>query len=171
MEKPNSINLGRGSHLVRRLANGLGVATVLGLLAGVAALASTNRQVVVDPITGRALFGFDPVAYFVDRTARTGSETFAGTWAGATWHFVNVGNMKAFLDAPQAYAPQFGGYGALSVARGLTTAGRPVIFEIHEDRLYLFYSETNRHIWLKSPDEFIAAANDRWPDVKRRLTR
>ena len=132
---------------------------------------STNRQIIVDPATGIALYGFDPVAYFVDGKARSGKAEFERRWAGASWRFVNKGNMKAFFDAPVIYCPRYGGYGALSVARGLTTAGKPVFFELYEGKLYFFYSQTNRHIWLSAPRDYIARADGKWASVKQRLTR
>jgi len=133
--------------------------------------ASTNRQIVIDPATGMALYGFDPVSYFVTGEARTGKPEFERRWSGVTWRFVNPGNMQAFFDAPAIYCPRYGGYGALSVARGLTTPGKPVFFAMHEGKLYFFYSRANRHIWLESPDIYIEEANRNWTKVKQKLAR
>lgn len=133
--------------------------------------ASTNRQIVIDPATGMALYGFDPVSYFVTGKAQEGKPEFERRWAGVTWRFVNPGNMQAFFDAPTIYCPRYGGYGALSVARGLTTPGKPVFFVLREDKLYFFYSRANRHIWLESPDIYIEEANRHWVQVKKKLAR
>jgi len=133
--------------------------------------ASTNRQIVIDPATGTALYGFDPVSYFVTGKAQVGKPEFERRWSGVTWRFVNPGNMQAFFDAPAIYCPRYGGYGALSVARGLTTPGKPVFFAMHEGKLYFFYSRANRHIWLESPDIYIEEANRNWTKVKQQLAR
>lgn len=133
--------------------------------------ASTNRQIVIDPATGMALYGYDPVSYFVTGEAREGKPEFERRWAGVTWRFVNPGNMQAFFDAPTIYCPRYGGYGALSVARGLTTPGKPVFFTLHEGKLYFFYSRANRHIWLETPGAYIEEANRNWTNVKQQLAR
>ena len=134
------------------------------------AFASTTRQIVIDPATGIALYGYDPVAFFVDRKPRTGKPEFERRWGGVAWRFVNKGNMKAFLDAPNIYCPRYGGYGALSVAKGLTTNGKPVFFALHKGKLYFFYSPANRHIWLENPDTYILKANQNWEKVRHKLS-
>lgn len=131
---------------------------------------STNRQIVVDPATGMALYGYDPVAYFVTGDAREGKAEFERRWGGAAWRFVNPGNMQAFFDAPAIYCPRYGGYGALSVAKGLTTPGKPVFFAVHGGKLYFFYSRANRHIWLEAPETYIEEANRHWKTVKQQLS-
>ena len=134
-------------------------------------LGSTNREIVVDPATGVALYGFDPVAYFVDGKALQGDDAFERRWSGASWRFLNRGNMQAFFDAPAIYCPRYGGDGALSVSRGLTTAGKPVFFEIYDGKLYFFYSHANRLIWLNNPKIYIAEANKKWQNVKSTLSK
>lgn len=141
--------------------------TLFSTLASVQA--STNRQIVIDPATGMALYGFDPVSYFVTGEARVGKPEFERRWSGVTWRFMNTGNMQAFFDAPAIYCPRYGGYGALSVARGLTTPGKPVFFAMREGKLYFFYSRANRHIWLESPEIYIEEANRNWAKVKQQL--
>lgn len=131
-----------------------------------AARAGANRQVVADPRTGLALYGFDPLTYLVDGKARQGKPDYEESWAGVTWRFVNIGNQKAFADAPDFYCPRYGGYDALGITRGLATAGKPVIFEVHKNRVYLFYSHANRHVWLDARDAHIARADQRWSKVR-----
>jgi len=150
---------------------GVSILLILCLLASVprAAFGSANPQIVVDPTTGLALYGYDPVAYFVDGQANAGDEEFEKSWGGVAWRFVNIGNLKAFIDAPDVYCPRYGGYGALSVARGLTTPGKPVFFELYGGKLYFFYSQANRHIWLDDPEAYIAQADMNWTAVKQQL--
>lgn len=153
-------------------AAGAALAALVAVLAAApAAAASAWQPVVVDPATGLAIYGYDPVAYFVDGTAQPGKPEHEALWQGATWRFVNQGNMAAFLDHPEVYGPAFGGYGALSVARGLTTAGKPIYFALHKGRLYFFYSTANRHIWLESPDAFVEQASRNWRTLKEKLVR
>jgi YHS domain-containing protein len=153
-------------------AAGAALAALAAVLAVAPVLSrSAYPPLVVDPATGLAIFGYDPVAYFVDGEARPGDPKHEAVWQGATWRFVNTGNRAAFLDHPEVYSPAYGGYGALSVARGLTTAGKPVHFALHEGTLYFFYSTVNRHIWLDSPGAFVEQASRNWRTLAQRLVR
>src|SRR5258708_37287663 len=71
--------------------------------------AATTELVISDPLTGIALYGFDPVAYFVDGEAREGSAGFELKHAGLVWRFLNEGNRAAFAERPGGYMPRFGG--------------------------------------------------------------
>ena len=110
-------------------------------------------------------------AYFVDGRARPGKPEYERRWAGAAWRFVNSGNMEAFFDAPSVYAPRYGGYGALSIARGLSTQGKPVFFELRDGMLYFFYSPANRHIWRSAPATYVEQADRKWETMRKKLVR
>ena len=56
-----------------------------------------------------AIGGYDPVAYFLDGQPHRGVEDFQFDWARATWLFGSEGNLVAFKDRPDVYAPVFGG--------------------------------------------------------------
>jgi hypothetical protein len=102
--------------------------------------AATTERVVVDPRTGLAIHGFDPVAYFTDAVPSAGREELEVAYAGAVWRFRNAGNRIAFAHDPGIYMPQFGGYDPIVLARGLATPGHPQLWYIDENRLYLFRS-------------------------------
>ncbi|MEX0753288.1 MAG: YHS domain-containing (seleno)protein [Xanthobacteraceae bacterium] len=151
----------------------LGLGTVLLLMAGPPFLrpaqASTTERVVVDPHRGLALNGFDPVAYFSDGKAMMGRGEFEYRFAGAIWRFRNEGNRAAFMKDPEIYAPAFGGYDPVAVARGVAAAGHPQIWTIIGERLYLFYSPDAREAFSASPEGMTAAAERKWPAVLRSL--
>lgn len=144
----------------------------VGILAGLAVLAASlgaapaparaDARIVVDPLTGFAAAGYDPVAYFADRVARPGSAKFEIMWQGAAWRFANEGNQAAFLADPDVYAPAFGGHCAVAVSRGYMAEGNPDIWEVHEGRLYFFHSEVNRQVFLRDPMAIAAASDARW---------
>jgi hypothetical protein len=146
---------------------------VLGLvlLAGgsLPLLAATTERIVVDWRTGLAIHGFDPVAYFTDRKPLLGRPDLEYPFAGAVWRFHNVGNRAAFSDRPDIYAPRFGGYDPLAVARGVATPGHPLLWLIREDRLYLFHSAENRDAFAANASAAIRAADANWPKVEREL--
>ncbi len=70
---------------------------------------STAPGVLADPLSARALFGFDAVSYFIDGSPRTGHAELVYRWRGADWHFVNRENLERFRAAPELYAPQLAG--------------------------------------------------------------
>ena len=131
----------------------------------------TTERVVIDPMTGLALKGFDPVSYFIDREPRPGLPAFEIAHAGAYWRFANEGNLAAFRAHPETYMPQFGGYGALSIARGSTAPGNPAVWAVRDKRLYLFYSPTSRAIWLMEPERFARDGAAAWPALENTLAR
>ena len=144
---------------------------VLPLMPHDDATASTNRRIVIDPFTGLAIHGFDPVAYFVNGKALQGEPQYEALWQGVTWRFINSGNKAAFLDAPEVYGPRYGGYGVVSLARGKTAAGKPVYFALHKGKLYFFYSPSMLHIWRNDPDGFIEQAERNWDSLRKKLAR
>lgn len=136
---------------------------------GMAFAQATTERVVVNRFTGLAISGFDPVAYFTDASALRGDERFEAVQDGAVWRFCNEGNRAAFVGHPDVYAPQFGGHDPVDVARGTVVQGLPQIFAIHDQRLYLFASETSRTAFAAEPDGFIRSARQRWPKLKAGL--
>ncbi|MCC2113236.1 MAG: hypothetical protein KDJ16_14470 [Hyphomicrobiales bacterium] len=151
------------------------IAAVIAALMSIAAMpanaTATTERIVVDPQTGVAIGGYDPVAYFTDGRARRGEDRYALEWAGAIWLFANEGNRAVFRAAPEVYAPRYGGYGALTVSRGYAARGEPTLWRIYEDRLYLFFSVANRVAWEFTPDSAIADADKNWPELIKRLAR
>ncbi len=110
-------------------------------------LANSARLVtdmVVDPLTGVALNGFDPVSYFTDEEPMRGSADFEMFWRGVPWYFASEANLEIFSKSPDVYAPLYGGHGAMSLARGFLSDGNPMIYKVLDKRLYLFYSFSNR---------------------------
>jgi hypothetical protein len=144
-------------------------AFLAGLVFAPQSRAATTELVVSDPLTGIALYGFDPVAYFVDGEARQGLAGFELKHAGLVWRFRNEGNRAAFAERPGDYKPRFGGYDPLGIARGVAASGYPSLFVIHDNKLVLFISEENRKIFLASPNETLDAAEAVWPKVARKL--
>jgi YHS domain-containing protein len=138
-------------------------------VSGMALAQATTERVVVNRFTGLAISGFDPVAYFTDTSAARGDERFEAVRDGAVWRFRNEGNRAAFVSHPEVYAPQFGGYDPIDVARGKVVQGLPQLWTIHEKRLYLFASETSRTAFAADPEGFANSAQRRWPKLKLEL--
>jgi hypothetical protein len=133
------------------------------------AFGATTERLVVDRFTGLAIDGFDPVAYFTDAQPMRGLPDFEASEAGAVWRFRNEGDRASFLEHPEVYGPQFGGYDPVGVARGVSVAGKPMIWAIADERLYLFDLEANRDAFTADPAHYLDAAQERWPELERLL--
>jgi hypothetical protein len=131
--------------------------------------AATTERVVVDRHNGLAIAGFDPVAYFTDKQPVRGRPEVEAFEGGVVWRFCNAGNRDYFLARPDIYAPQFGGYDPVDVARGVTVAGNVQVWLIAGQRLYLFAHEDNRDAFTADPARFLVKANQRWPTLREQL--
>ena len=131
--------------------------------------AATDNQLTVNPDTGLAISGFDPVSYFTDGKAQFGRPEFELNKDGAVWRFSNEGNRGAFDLNPEVYAPRFGGYDPVAIGRDRSVRGHPLFWAVVGQRLYLFYSEKTRLAFLADPGRIIATAERKWPDVSRAI--
>lgn len=140
-----------------------------GVVGALFAHASTTERVVVDPQSGLALYGFDPVSYFTEGQPVPGVAEFEYRHAGVSWRFRNEGNRAAFATNPEIYTPRFGGYDPLGVARGVATPGHPQVWVRRDDRIYLFHKAETRAAFVADPHAAVAAAEGRWPQVLKDL--
>lgn len=159
-----------------RLPRALVLAASAVLLAAGAVLptpraAAMTDRIVVDPNTGLAISGFDPVAYFVDHLPRLGRSGLELDYADTVWRFDNIGNRAAFAAHPEVYMPQFGGYDPIAIVRGAGTPGHPLIWLVSGQRLYLFYSVETRDAFAANPERAFVEAERAWPRVRHGLAR
>lgn len=129
-----------------------------------------TERVVVNRHSGLAIDGFDPVAYFTDAEAAKGQPEIEATMGGAVWRFRNEANRAVFLAHPEIYAPRFGGYDAVDVARSRAVAGRAQLWLISGERLYLFSREENRDAFAADPGIIRKQADDKWPALLETLS-
>lgn len=125
--------------------------------------------IVVDPNSGLAISGFDPVAYFTDGDARQGKGEFEQVFAGTVWRFLSAGNRAAFVADPDIYMPRFGGYDPVGVARGTPVAGNPRLWLVRAQRLYLFYATQTQQEFRDQGDRVIATADRLWPRIHLKI--
>jgi len=131
--------------------------------------AATTERIVIDPLTGVAIHGFDPVAYFTDRVAAAGRAELEFTYEGVVWRFRNAGNRAAFADHPDVYMPRFGGYDPVVLGRAVASPGHPQVWLIAENRLYMFHTRENRDTFAADPRRADELAQAKWPGVERAL--
>jgi hypothetical protein len=151
------------------LGMGLALAAVGCLLPVAAARAGTTEEIVIDRLTGLAINGYDPVAYFVDGKAVPGQGEYEYAFAGAVWRFRNEGNRAAFVAAPEVYMPQFGGYDPIGVARGVALPGDPRLWHLARKRLYLFRSADDQARFVLDEERMAATADRKWPLLQKKF--
>ena len=146
--------------LARLVSTGL---VVMALLLGSNARAD-NPPISIDDL-GRALRGYDSVAYFTDGRAEAGNAAFTHNWSDVTWLFASAANRDAFAADPERYAPQFGGYCAYAVSRGHVLTANPKVWSITDGKLYVFLGPDAQSRWNKDVPGNIASAVNNWPDA------
>ena len=129
------------------------------------ALALSTRAKAETP--GRtALWGYDPVSYFTVGHPEAGSVEFTFAFDDATYWFASEEHRKMFAADRERYAPQFKGYCALSVARGLKIEADPEAWTIWNGKLFVFGSKDAVPKFKANPGEFADKANAAWASLK-----
>jgi YHS domain-containing protein len=116
---------------------------------------------------GVALHGYDPVSYF-EGSPRRGDAKLAYTWKGATWWFATAEDRKKFVEKPEAYAPQYGGYCAKAVSENDTADIDPLAYKVVNGKLYVNYSPKIQKVWEKDIPGRIAKADANWPGLQKK---
>ncbi len=135
----------------------VGIAATLGACSRAVDTISLNTD-----STGRALRGYDAVAYFAVSNAVKGDPKYEYVWNGAKWFFSTEENMKKFQANPEAYAPQYGGYCSYAVSEGYTADGDPKAWKVVDGKLYLNYSPKVKEKWEENQGERITKGNQNW---------
>lgn len=115
--------------------------------------ASAAEPVSKSRLGGVAIGGYDSFAYHgltrePQASAVKGNKTYTVEYKGAKWRFASEESSKLFAADPDRYSPAYNGHcaNALSLGNGLVrTDGTH--WEIHEDKLYLFYAAAGRVRW------------------------
>ena len=136
---------------------------VVVLMTGTAVLAQKSSTYIH---SGKAIKGYDPVAYFTDSKPVMGYDSLSLAWSNATWHFASRKNLDLFRNNPEKYAPQYGGYCAYGLSNGYKAQTDPQAWTIENGKLYLNYNLQVRGEWNKNRKERIEKADKNWPDVK-----
>ena len=117
------------------------------------------------PTDGLAVGGYDPVAYFSSGKPMPGSAHYQLRYKGAVWRFSSSESLKAFLDRPEAYAPQFGGYCAWAVSQHYLAPGDPTQWKVVGGKLYLNANARAKQLWEADQAAAIVRGHANWPAV------
>ena len=123
-----------------------------------------------DDLSGFALRGFDPVAYFVSGKPTAGLAEYEYSWDGAVWRFRTEANRAAFMAEPLVYAPSFDGYDAVAIAEDRVVESDPHTFAIIGERLYFFRTEARRDAF-RADVALLGRSVEAWPRTMRQLSR
>ncbi len=126
----------------------------------------------VDPVfhvDGKAIRGYDPVAYFTQEKAVAGSPARSFEYQGATWQFSSAENREKFVANPEKYTPAYGRYCAWAVANNYTASIDPDAWTIRDGKLYLNYSKLVRARWALDKSGNIEAGDRNWPGLRDKI--
>lgn len=133
------------------------------------AAAAQTQRIDVDPLSGLALRGYDAVSYFTQAAPVLGDPAYEFYWQGASWYFASKANLDIFKARPDIYAPQFGGYGTMSMARGFVSSGDPLVYRVLDDELFIFYSSANRLAFEAATNTARLRARENWDEMRPTL--
>ncbi|MGF6861964.1 hypothetical protein ABIE69_002542 [Rhodobacteraceae bacterium MBR-64] len=162
--------INRRSVLASALALPFVTALSQGAAAGGSAGGSAGVGVTIARMStrdGMALGGYDPVAYFDQGRPMVGDVSHRLKWHGAIWQFASADHRQVFEMNPKAYAPEFGGYCAYTVAQGRPFRGEPELWTITDGRLYLNYDTRLQTLWRQDMMRLITEARRNWSNFNK----
>lgn len=117
---------------------------------------------------GKAIKGYDPVAFFTDAKPVMGADSLTYSWNGATWWFATREHLERFKADPEKFAPQYGGYCAYGTSQGHKAPSEVDTWTVLNDKLYFNYNQKVKAMWVKDEPGFIQKADKQWPDLKNK---
>ena len=133
---------------------------------GALTLAISGSHILLAAERRVALQGYDPVSYFTRGRAEKGSPEFAASFDGETYWFNSAAHRARFLADPDRYAPQFGGFCAISISRGERYEADPTAWVIADGKLYVFSAREGVPIFRQHAPGIVAQAQQRWPELR-----
>lgn len=130
------------------------------------ALSSNAQKAEFFSPEGKAIKGFDVVAFYKDSMAVKGASSYTYQWKGANWFFANKQNMELFMAMPEKYAPQYGGYCAYGTAGGYKAPTETDTWTIVNGKLYFNYNKKVKESWNKNQATLIQKADTNWVKIK-----
>ncbi|MBF4246242.1 YHS domain-containing protein [Vibrio anguillarum] len=136
------------------------------LLLFVSSVSLAEDEIYTSFLSNKALSGYDTVAYFTEGEPVKGSSDFSTLYKNAQWYFSSKENLELFLNNPNQYAPQYGGYCAWAVSEKNDFApGDPNQWAIVDDKLYLNYDKKIKTLWDANQAVHIQQADKNWPNL------
>jgi YHS domain-containing protein len=137
---------------------------IMAAMSGWVVAPSTRGQ--AGPQGRIALSGYDPVSYFTIGHPEKGSPEFTYPFDDAAYLFANEEHKRMFAADPERYAPQFAGYCAISVSRGIKVEADPEAWVIWNGKLFVFGSKEGVPEFKAHPGAVARKANAAWVRLK-----
>jgi len=139
---------------------------ILSLVVAILALpvfAQTASKTLVNvDVSGIAIQGYDPVAFFTDNKPVKGDQKYLVRHDGAVYFFASKAHQDLFKADPAKYTPAFGGYCAYGVSRNKLVSIDVDAFQIVDGKLLLQYSKGVRDDFNADAKDNLAKANVNW---------
>lgn len=129
-------------------------------------MAVYGQQPVIFQTRGKAINGYDVVAYYNAGQPVKGNDSLSFQWSNSTWLFSSPANLELFRQNPEKYAPQYGGYCAYGTAGGYKAPTQPDAWAIVNGKLYFNYNLKVKASWDKDQAGYISKADTNWPLIK-----
>jgi YHS domain-containing protein len=137
--------------------------SILGAAAGLGAV-ETGSSAAEKRV---ALSGYDPVSYFTDGRPEKGSAEYSAAFDDATYWFKSAEHRALFVADPDHYAPQFDGYCAINVSRGMKQEADPEAWAIADGRLYVFSAKQGVPFFQQQTAAIVDKAAEKWPELRQ----
>ncbi len=139
--------------------------TFLLFFAGLITISNAQTSEIYAP-NGKAIKGYDAVAFFTDGKPVAGADSLSFMYKNADWLFATRAHLEAFKMNPEKYAPQYGGYCAYGTSQGHKAPTETNTWSIVSDKLYFNYNQQVKNIWVKDQPNLINKADQQWPAIK-----
>lgn len=139
---------------------------LFNILFVIASLTAFAQESEIFAPEGLAINGYDPVAIFRESKTIKGFDSLSYTWMSASWRFVSRENLEAFMNDPEKYAPQYGGYCAYGVSEGHKSPTEIDTWTILDNKLYFNYNRNVKKKWKEDRERRIKVADENWKTVK-----
>jgi YHS domain-containing protein len=164
-EVPVLIGLARYRIFVRKFI--IMKKTITTALFGFAFLFGAHAQKSAINITdGKAIKGYDAVAFFTESRPVMGRDSLKLDWNGAEWYFADRKDLEQFKQSPEKYAPQYGGYCAYGTSQGHKAPIEVDTWTVLDGKLYFNYNKKVKELWSKDRPGLIKKADENWPLLK-----
>jgi YHS domain-containing protein len=110
--------------------------------------------------------GYDPVAFFTQGKAIKGDPQWQSTHDGVTYYFQSKADRDVFNQDPAKYAPQYGGYCAMSMTMGKFEDVDPNYSIVHDNKLLMQKNEKAHDMFVKDIDGNIKKADANWEKLQ-----
>jgi YHS domain-containing protein len=138
------------------------------LVLGIGLMGQVQAQAKNLDKSGRAIQGYDPVAFFTESKPVKGDPNISSKHDGATYYFASAEHKALFDKDPAKYEPQFGGYCAYGVSKGSLVKIEVDAFQIVGGRLLLQYDKGIREKFNKDPGGNLKKADANWATVSQK---